>query len=131
MEEDCDLKIGNRYSWIGSSFYFGYLVASLPAAWAMQRYPIAKVIVSCQLVWGILLLVMGFLSSFPGLLVLRILLGMLEAPIIPGGILMMAMWYPRRDMALRLAFYYTGFAQLITGPVGYGYVSGCEMGHMD
>ncbi|KAJ5587257.1 uncharacterized protein N7459_003022 [Penicillium hispanicum] len=120
MEEDCDLKIGNRYSWIGSSFYFGYLVASLPAAWAMQRYPIAKVIVSCQLVWGILLLVMGFLSSFPGLLVLRILLGMLEAPIIPGGILMMAMWYPRRDMALRLAFYYTGFAQLITGPVGYG-----------
>lgn len=120
MKTDCDLT-GDRYSWVGSAFYFGYLLASLPAAWAMQRYPIAKVIVACQFVWGILLLAMGFVSSFPALLALRIMLGMLEAPIIPGGILIMGMWYPRRDIALRLAFYYTGFAQLITGPIGYGY----------
>jgi MFS transporter, ACS family, allantoate permease len=120
METDNDLAIGNRYSWVGSAFYFGYVLASFPAAWAMQRFPIAKVIVSCQLVWGCLLLGMGFVSSFPGLLTMRVLLGMLEAPIIPGGVLMMSMWYPRQDMALRLAFYYTGFAQLITGPVGYG-----------
>ncbi|CAK7232812.1 hypothetical protein SCUCBS95973_008383 [Sporothrix curviconia] len=120
MEIDCDLLVGTRYSWIGSSFYFGYLIASLPAAWAMQRYPIAKVIIACQLVWGILLLVTGFVSNFPGLLVLRIILGILEAPVIPGGVLIMNMWYPRRDIAIRLAFFYTGFAQLITGPVGYG-----------
>lgn len=88
----------------------------------MQRFPIAKVIVSCQLVWGILLLAMGFLSSWPGLLTMRIILGMLEAPIIPGAVIMLGMWYPRRDLALRLGFFYTGFAQLITGPVGYGYV---------
>ncbi|KAH8680748.1 putative allantoate permease [Xylariales sp. PMI_506] len=120
METDCDLTIGTRYSWVGSAFYFGYLVASLPAAWAMQRFPIAKVIVTCQLVWGILLLGSGFISSFPGMLTIRVLLGMLEAPIIPGGVLIMGMWYTRKDIALRLAFYYTGFAQLITGPIGYG-----------
>jgi MFS transporter, ACS family, allantoate permease len=119
LETDNHLT-GNRYSWIGSSFYFGYLIASIPAAWAMQRFPIAKVIVSCQLVWGILLLAMGFLSSWPGLLTMRIILGMLEAPIIPGAVIMLGMWYPRRDLALRLGFFYTGFAQLITGPIGYG-----------
>ncbi|OKL63738.1 hypothetical protein UA08_00224 [Talaromyces atroroseus] len=119
LKTDNDLT-GNRYSWVGSSFYFGYLIASIPAAWAMQRFPIAKVIVSCQLVWGILLLAMGFLSSWPGLLALRIILGMLEAPIIPGAVIMLGMWYPRRDLALRLGFFYTGFAQLITGPIGYG-----------
>lgn len=120
MKADNNLEIGNRYSWVGSAFYFGYLIASLPAAWAMQRFPIAKFIISCQFLWGLILIVMGFVSNFPGLLVLRIILGMLEAPIIPGGILIMSMWYPRKDIALRLAFYYTGCAQLITGPVGYG-----------
>lgn len=86
----------------------------------MQRYPIAKVIVACQFLWGILILGSGFVSSFPGMLVLRIILGILEAPIIPGGVLIMGMWYTRRDIAIRLPFFYTGFAQLITGPVGYG-----------
>lgn len=119
LETDNDLT-GNRYAWVGSSFYFGYLIASIPAAWAMQRFPIAKVIIGCQLVWGILLLAMGFLSSWPGLLTMRIILGMLEAPIIPGAVIMLGMWYPRRDLALRLGFFYTGFAQLITGPIGYG-----------
>ena len=120
MKTDCDLT-GNRYSWIGSCFYFGYLVSSLPSAWLLQHFPIAKVTVSCQIAWGILLIITGFVSNFPGLVVCRLLLGILEAPIIPGNLLMIGMWYPRREQALRLGIFYTGFAQLITGPIGYGY----------
>ncbi|KUJ20301.1 putative allantoate permease [Mollisia scopiformis] len=125
LKTDCDLT-GNRYSWVGSAFYFGYLVASLPAAWLLQRLPIAKFTVGCQLVWGIILIATGFVSNFPGLLALRILLGIFEAPIIPGNLIMIGMWYPRKEQALRLGIFYTGFAQLITGPVGYGvgYVTG-------
>jgi len=32
----------NHFSWLGSIFYFGYLLGQYPAGYAMQRLPIAK-----------------------------------------------------------------------------------------
>ncbi|KAK1763772.1 hypothetical protein QBC33DRAFT_580740 [Phialemonium atrogriseum] len=97
-----------------SAFYFRYLVVSLHAAWTMQRYP--KVIVGCQLLWKILLLVTGLLSSFQSLLDLRIVLGMLGAPIIPGGLPSLACG--TRDG--RWPFAYHIITLLITGSIRYG-----------
>jgi ACS family allantoate permease-like MFS transporter len=39
--EDLDL-VGNQFSWAGSIFYIGFLVASYPASMLMVRFPIAK-----------------------------------------------------------------------------------------
>jgi hypothetical protein len=33
---------GQDYSWTGSIFYFGYLIAQYPAGYAMQKLPIGK-----------------------------------------------------------------------------------------
>lgn len=45
MREDTNSE-GDRYSWLGSSFYFGYLVWCFPAASLLQKFPIAK-LMSC------------------------------------------------------------------------------------
>lgn len=49
-----------------------------------------------QLIWGVVLLGTGWVNNFAGLIALRILLGMLEAPIVPGNYLIVGMWYSRR-----------------------------------
>lgn len=41
MREDTNSE-GDRYSWLGSAFYFGYLVWCFPAASLLQKLPIAK-----------------------------------------------------------------------------------------
>lgn len=103
---------GNKYSWVGSSFYvrplpftpifplmavqFGYLIWCFPAAGLLQKLPIAKFIATGVGIWGIVLICTGFSNNFPTLVALRVLLGALEAPVLPGTFLMMNMWYTRR-----------------------------------
>jgi hypothetical protein len=34
--------VGQQYSWLSSSFYFGYLVASYPASFGFVKFPTGK-----------------------------------------------------------------------------------------
>lgn len=62
----------------------------------MQKWPIAKVMCVTQLLWGIVLIGTGFANNYPTLIALRVILGALEAPIVPGNYLLLGMFYPRR-----------------------------------
>jgi ACS family allantoate permease-like MFS transporter len=63
---------GDRYSWVGSAFYFGYLFWCLPSGSLLQRYPIAKLMFVVQLLWGCILIATGFANNFPTLMALRV-----------------------------------------------------------
>ncbi|CZR56543.1 related to DAL5-Allantoate and ureidosuccinate permease [Phialocephala subalpina] len=103
MLEDCDLT-GNRYSWVGSVFY---------------RLPIAKTMCVASILWGFVLIGTGFANNFPTLIALRLLLGFLEAPIVPGNLIVLSMWYTRKEAPLRTGLMYTGLSVLIKGPLGF------------
>lgn len=49
-----------------------------------------------QFIWGIVLIGTGFSNNFATLIALRVLLGALEAPVVPGNYLIVGMWYSRR-----------------------------------
>jgi MFS family permease len=51
---------------------------------------------AAQMIWGIVLIGTGFARNFETLIALRVLLGVLEAPIVPGNFLIIRMWYSRR-----------------------------------
>ncbi|KAF2805001.1 putative allantoate permease [Mytilinidion resinicola] len=119
MKKDTDLT-GDRYSWVGSAFYFGYLFWCLPSGSLLQRFPIAKLMFVAQLLWGIILIGTGFANNFATLIALRVMLGVLEAPIVPGNFLVLGMWYTRREQPLRTGLMYTGLSVCFTGPIGYG-----------
>lgn len=61
-----------------------------------------------QIVWGFILIGTGFSNNFATLIALRVLLGALEAPIVPGNFLMLSMWYTRREQPPRTALMYNG-----------------------
>ncbi|KPM41402.1 hypothetical protein AK830_g5188 [Neonectria ditissima] len=119
FREDTGLT-GDRYSWVGSAFYFGYLFWCLPSGSLLQRFPIAKLLFVVQLVWGGILIATGFANNFPTLIALRVLLGALEAPIVPGNFLVLGMWYTRREQPIRTGLMYTGLSVCFTGPIGWG-----------
>ncbi|KAH7129824.1 putative allantoate permease [Dactylonectria estremocensis] len=119
FREDTGLT-GDRYSWVGSAFYFGYLFWCLPSGSLLQRFPIAKLLFAVQLIWGVILIATGFANNFPTLIALRVLLGALEAPIVPGNFLILGMWYTRREQPIRTGLMYTGLSVCFTGPIGWG-----------
>ncbi|KAF5246459.1 hypothetical protein FANTH_6831 [Fusarium anthophilum] len=119
FRKDNDLT-GDRYSWVGSAFYFGYLIWCLPSGSLLQRFPIAKLMFVVQIVWGGILIATGFANNFPTLIALRVILGALEAPIVPGNFLILGMWYTRSEQPIRTGLMYTGLSVCFTGPIGWG-----------
>ncbi|KAH9897315.1 putative allantoate permease [Xylariomycetidae sp. FL2044] len=132
LKEDTKLT-GDRYSWVGSAFYFGYLIWCLPSGSILQKLPVAKVMFVTQLIWGFVLIATGFANNFATMVALRVLLGALEAPVIPGNFLILSMFYgaqirksdvvvvqSRREQPLRTGMMLTGLSVCLTGPIGWG-----------
>lgn len=118
----------SEYSWLSSIFYFGYLVFQYPGNYLMQRYPTAKVLSITTLLWGVCLLSTPGCKNFAGIAVNRFFLGIFEAPVNPGFVLMMSMWYTTREQPWRLVMYYStnGLATMFGGLLGYaiGHING-------
>ncbi|KAF2007888.1 MFS general substrate transporter [Amniculicola lignicola CBS 123094] len=120
LQEDTNLQ-GQDLSWLGSIFYFGYLVGQPPSGYLMQRLPIGKFLGFATLGWGVVLMTTPACTSFAGMAVNRFLLGLLEATVNPGFVLIMSMWYTSAEQPLRLESYYctNGIATMFGGLIGY------------
>lgn len=109
--------VGQDYSWLGSIFYFGYLIGQYPAGYFLQRLPIAKVIGVTTVTWGVILITTPACHNFAGIAVNRFMLGLVESVINPGFVLIMSMWYTSLEQPLRLELYYctNGVATMFGG----------------
>ncbi|KAJ5142144.1 uncharacterized protein N7443_006858 [Penicillium atrosanguineum] len=112
---------GQDYSWLSSIFYFGYLIAQWPAGLAFQKLPVGKFLAWTTIVWGGLLMTTPACHNFAGIAINRFLLGLVEAVVNPGFILLMSMWYTSKEQPLRLEAYYctNGIATMFGGLIGY------------
>jgi sugar phosphate permease len=68
--EDANLT-GLEFSWIGSLFFFGYLIFEWPMAYLIQRFPVAKLLSVTVMGWAILAMCMAATHNFAGLAVVR------------------------------------------------------------
>jgi MFS family permease len=120
--------VGQQYQWLGSIFYFGYLIAQFPAGWLMQRLPVGKFLGFTGITWGIILMTTPACTNFAGIAANRFMLGLVEAAVNPGFVLVMSMWYTAQEQPLRLEIYYctNGIATMFGGLLGYaiGHING-------
>ncbi|KAM3502271.1 hypothetical protein MY11210_009118 [Beauveria gryllotalpidicola] len=121
IREDLGIS-GSAYSWANSVYYFGYLIASYPAAALMVRLPTGKTIAASIFFWGCVLILTPLCFNSAGLLANRFFLGVTEAAVAPGLGVLISMWYKRSEQPLRQAAWFLGspFAGMIGGLVGYG-----------
>ncbi|SCU80308.1 LADA_0B06414g1_1 [Lachancea dasiensis] len=121
LREDLNMH-GNQYSWVGTSFYLGYLVFEIPSSLALQRFPIAKTSGVFILLWGIVLCLTCLPKTYAGFIVTRTVLGVLESAVTPAFMLLTAQWYKREEQLLRTSIWSAsaGLGAILGALVAYG-----------
>ena len=87
----------------------------------------ARYLAGLTIAWGFVATFGAFVQNFGSLVAVRLLLGLFEAGFFPGVVLYLSMFYGRRSLALRIAYFYStaAISGLCGGIVAYG------IGHMD
>lgn len=122
LTQDLFLQSKTGYSWVGSSFYMGYLVFEFPMSFLMQKMPLstyAGVIVVC---WGILLTCTAACQNMGSFIACRVLLGMLECGIQPAFTVVVSQWYKRTETFSRTCLWFSanGVGGMFVLSIAYG-----------
>ncbi|CAO1620625.1 unnamed protein product [Parajaminaea phylloscopi] len=121
IKADNDLD-QNRFNQCSSFFYISYLVFEYPLSLCLQRFRTGKVLTAAVFSWAILLLAHMASNSFPGLLVLRLLLGATESIVTPAFLLVTSAYYKLNEQATRVGYWFlfNGFAIITNSLIAYG-----------
>ena len=113
---------GTQYSWVGSSFYLGYLILEIPMSMILQRFPVAKTIGIIVVIWGAILCLHAAASNYPGLITLRTLLGIFESGVTPAMVIITGQWYKAEEQFLRTAIWFAcnGLGTILGSSIAYG-----------
>lgn len=131
LREDLHME-GNMYAWTGSAFYLGYLFFELPAAYVLQRLPVAKTVLVFIVMWGVVL-GLHAVPNYAGFVALRTVLGMLESTVTPAFVIITAQWYRREEVFLRTAMWFScnGLGTILgNGAIAYGVFQHAQSYHI-
>lgn len=122
MSQDLKTNIGNRYSVLAMIFFVGYCLIDIPTAFVVRRVGPALWIGCVGTAWGIVTIGQGFVKTWGQLAVCRVLLGFLEGGLVPAAMYMLACWYRRYDIHLRVAGFYVigNMSSGLAGLLAYG-----------
>lgn len=112
----------DQYSWLGSIFYFAYLVAEWPSAYVAQHFAVGRVVSIYCFFWGSIMLLTAATNSFAGFAALRFLLGIFESVVTPAFMMIVSMWYLTKQQPARAGIFYcfNGVGSAVGGILFYG-----------
>ncbi|EXL65971.1 hypothetical protein FOPG_17833 [Fusarium oxysporum f. sp. conglutinans race 2 54008] len=125
FEADLGLK-GNEFNVAVSILNVGYMLAQLPSNMILTRVRPSIYLPACVIVWSCVSAATAGVTSFSGLIGVRFVLGIVEAPFFPGAFFMLSSWYTRKELALRTAVLYSGLviATAFSGLIAAGIFAG-------
>lgn len=94
-----------------SAFGWSYVAAQIPGGWLLDRYGSRRIYLLSILVWAVLGLAQGIvgllrpIGLFAMLFVLRLGVGMAEAPVFPGNSRIVAAWFPTGERGTAAAVF--------------------------
>ncbi|KAG4029913.1 hypothetical protein MFRU_014g02050 [Monilinia fructicola] len=101
-----DLKMaGYDYNKVLSIFYISYIVFEIPANMACKWIGPGWFIPATSLAFGICSIATAFVHNVPTISIVRFLLGVFEAGMMPGIAYYLSRWYRRSELAFRLSLY--------------------------
>ncbi|KXN82015.1 hypothetical protein AN958_03313 [Leucoagaricus sp. SymC.cos] len=136
MAKDAKLT-GLRYNVIAAVFFtdyaascalkIPYALAEVPSNICLKLVRPSRWIPSIMVAWGIVMTLMSLCRTYEGLIAARVFLGLAEAGLFPGITFYLSLWYRRRDVARRIAIFFS--AATIAGAFGGLLAYGIE--HME
>ncbi|PLB49758.1 permease of the major facilitator superfamily [Aspergillus steynii IBT 23096] len=88
-----------QYNNLNSFFYVGYLIGQWPGHYLMQRLPFGKFVSGVIFSWGVIIFLHCVATKYGGLVVLRLLLGAVEAVIVPAMEITLGMFFNRAEQS--------------------------------
>ena len=81
------------------AFFFTYALFQIPTGWASDRFGARKVLTAYIVLWSVFTAMTGFMSTFAGLLAMRLLCGAAEAGAYPTSGAIIRRWIPIQQRA--------------------------------
>jgi MFS transporter, ACS family, D-galactonate transporter len=91
-----------------SAFFWSYTVMQMPAGWLVDRYGPKRVLAAGYLLWTLSCAATGWVTSYSGLLLSRLGLGVGETPVYPACYSVVATRFSERHRGLASAIYADG-----------------------
>lgn len=112
----------SRYSVVTLVFFATYIVFQFPSTVVIRYLGPRNHLAGITLLWGAVMIGMGFVTTWNQLAALRVILGIFEAGFFPGCVYLLSTWYTRYDMHKRYSvFYFIGtLASACAGILAYG-----------
>lgn len=107
IEKDLGITHGVS-SLIGSLFFLAYFFFQVPGALYAQRKSVKKLIFFSLILWGIFAAATGMVSNIPMLMTLRILLGIVEAAVMPSMLIYISIWFTKKERSRANTFLILG-----------------------
>ncbi|KAF4119345.1 Nicotinamide mononucleotide permease [Geosmithia morbida] len=98
-----------QYQTSVSILFCGYILMQVPSNMIAGRISWPGTYICLGMAaWGVISACMAAVHNFAGLLVARVLLGIVEAVFFPGALYFLSMFYTRKQFAFRTAILYSG-----------------------
>lgn len=97
MADDLDLD-DQRYAWVLSIFFFGYLLCEVPSNMILARSRPSIFLPGIMIVWGALSAAMSSAKSYGAMLAFRFVVGSIESGFFPGVLYLLSCWYTSAEL---------------------------------
>src|ERR1041384_56681 len=97
-------------------FFIGYFLLEIPGTLLVEKWSARKWICRIMITWGITAALTALVKTPIQFYLVRFLLGLAEAGFFPGVIVYLTHWFPSRDRARALAYFFvaTPIAQIVS-----------------
>ncbi len=97
-------------------FFLGYFLLEIPGGLIVEKWSARKWICRIMITWGIMAALTAAVKTPVQFYVVRFFLGLAEAGFFPGVLVYLTHWFPSRDRARALAYFFvaTPIAQIIS-----------------
>jgi len=97
---------GNKYNIALIMFFIPYCLCEPPSNLALRAFRPSRWLPAINLTWGIVMVLMSFVKTYPQLVGARVCLGVAEAGLFPGVVYYLTLWYPRYMLQYRIALFF-------------------------
>lgn len=111
--------------YIFSAFGWAYVLGQIPGGWLLDRFGSRRVYAASIFTWSLFTLLqsfvghIGFLNVVTTLFILRLMVGLAEAPSFPGNARVVAAWFPTAERGTASAIFNSAqyFATVLFAPI--------------
>lgn len=107
---------GNEFANLGTIYNAAFIIGEPFIGYVIQKFPISKVFGIIIIAWGIVVACHAATKTYPSLIVVRSLLGVLESSVAVALICIVGGYYTRREQVQRIGYY--------CNSAGLGYIVG-------